>query len=155
MPADRVDRPFLVFAGVLVVAAGVLVAVALLLVTGRGSTPTERRPLYIGAAQDLRKKIDEGGPLYFANPFAGAGFWLDEEGGRLVALSIIRPGTRDCTVKWKDPRKAYVDCDGVALDSEALDRFELRVVRRGERTGGVLVDLRRRIPAPASAAATT
>jgi hypothetical protein len=143
----------LLVTGGLVVLAGIFIAAALILATsGTTRTPDHPRPLCLGDARSLNRAIDQGSPLYFANPFGGNGFWLDKEGGRFVALDLVLPGTRDCTVRWRGRVDSYVDCDGRHRRSTALDRFAVTVPVRGTRKGGVLVDLRQRIAAPETGA---
>jgi hypothetical protein len=90
--------------------------------------------------------------LYFANPTGGDGFWLDVEDGELVALVLDRPDTKDCVVKWKAQRDAYVDCNGDALSSNDLDRYKVTIgPRDGSPKNSVYVDLRKISPAPESA----
>jgi len=142
-----------VFAGAIVFLVGIAVAGLLFLATGgTEGTPTDRRPVFLGLQPELRDKIEEGGPLYFASPFGDNGFWLDLEDGQLVALDIVRPGTEHCIAKWRDPRQAYVDCDDQDLTSRDLDRFEVIIGKLDARddapTDAVYVDLRRREPAP-------
>jgi len=153
VPAAPDDRRILLFAGALVLGAGIAIAGLLFLATGgTQDTPSERRPVFLGLQRELVAKIEEGGPLYFANPFGDNGFWLDLEDGDLVALDIVEPGSDRCIVKWRDPRKAYVDCDDNDLTSRDLDRFALLVGKRDASDDApkdaVYVDLRRREPAP-------
>jgi hypothetical protein len=144
VPITRADRRLLLVTGGLVVLAAVFVAVVLVIATG-GSTPVEHKPLYLGVAKDLHDKIRDGGPLYFANPFGGNGFWLDLDQGDFVALSVVEPGTTDCQVKWRDTRKAYVDCHRRRVDPSTLTHFETTVAETGEAKGGLYIDLRKRV----------
>jgi hypothetical protein len=153
VPPSRDDRQVIVFAGSIVAIVGIVVAGLLFLATGgTEDTPTQRRPMFLGLEPELVDKIEEGGPLYFANPFGDDGFWLDLEDGDLVALDIVRPGSEHCIAKWRDPRKAYVDCDDQDLTSRDLDRFEVLVGKLDTTPespkDAVYVDLRRREPAP-------
>jgi hypothetical protein len=152
VPAARDDRRVLVFAGAIVVVVGIMVAGLLFLATGgTQDTPSDRTPVFLGLERELTKKIEDGGPLYFANPFGDNGFWLDLEDGALVALDIVRPGSQQCIVKWREPRHAYVDCDDQDLTSRDLDRFEVivgKIARNDAPKDAVYVDLRRREPAP-------
>jgi hypothetical protein len=154
VPAAPADRQVLVFAGVLVVIAGIAVGALLFFATGgTQDAPTEKKPLFLGVERELVTSITDGGPLYFANPFGDEGFWLALEDGELVALDLVKPGTRDCIVKWRDPRKAYVDCDDNDLQSVDLNRFKVTVgaIEKDAPKTAVYVDLRVREPAPASA----
>jgi hypothetical protein len=151
VPASPADRRVLVFAGALVVVVGVAVALLLFFATGgTQDSPSSKDPLFLGIDRELHEKITEGGPLYFASPFGDNGFWLDLEDGRLVALSLVKPGTTECIVKWRDPRKAYVDCDDNDLQAQDLDRFELTIgsLQEGAPKDAVYVNLRHREPAP-------
>ncbi len=151
MPAAPSDRRVLVFAGVLVVVAGVAVAALIFFATGGSQdTPSSREPLFLGIERELKGKIDEGGPLYFASPFGDEGFWLDVEDGNLVALSLVKPDTTDCIVKWRDPRKAYVDCEDNDLQAVDLDRFRVTIgsLQEGAPDDAVYVNLRESEPAP-------
>ncbi len=151
VPASPADRRVLVFAGLLVALAGIAIGLLLFFATGgTQDTPSSDDPLFLGIHRELVKRIDDGGPLYFASPFGENGFWLDIEDGRLVALDIVKPGTIDCIVKWRDPRKAYVDCDDNDLQSGDLDRFEVTTgsLQKGAPKNAVYVNLRVSDPAP-------
>ena len=117
---------------------------------GAASPPpvAKRGPVYIGLERDLRDRLRQGPRLYFAHPFGGTGFWLDTENGHLVALVARRPGTRSCTVAWKNLDRGYFDCHGHRLRSEQLDRYQLSFPQLGAEAGGVVVDFRRVLPAP-------
>jgi hypothetical protein len=148
MPPSPADRQLLIVTGGFLALAVAILVVVLMLAGGREPDPGPARPLFIGLRRELTGRIAEGGPLYFANPFAGDGFWLDLEDGHLVALAIDRPGTTDCVVKWKDPRKAYVDCNDRDLTSSDLDRYPITIGSRGDSPkGSVYVDLRELEPA--------
>jgi hypothetical protein len=151
VPASPADRRVLVFAGVLVALAGIAVGLLIFFATGgTQDTPSSKEPLFLGIERELLSKIDEGGPLYFASPFGENGFWLDVEDGELVALSLVKPGTTDCIVKWRDTRKAYVDCDDNDLQAVDLDRFEVTIgsLQKGAPKDAVYVNLRVSEPAP-------
>jgi len=138
--------------GAFVAIAGLLVAGALWFATSRNADTGPAGPLTIGPESTLRSKIaDNDSPLYFASPFADVdGFWLDLEDGELVALVLDTPGPGKCTAKWKQPRLAYIDCEGAALSSAQLDRYEISITRKtSTRPRTAIVDLRTREPAPA------
>jgi hypothetical protein len=140
VPLTRSDRNIiLVTSGALILAAMMFVGV--LLFATRSDQPNQDAALYIGPRPDLERSIAEGGPLYFANPFGGRGFWLDREAGELVALDVGRPGDVGCSVKWKGRVNSYVDCDGERLTLQELARYDVQVLTRGARKGSVLVDL--------------
>jgi hypothetical protein len=137
-----------VFSAVLVVLAGTFFAAVLFFSTGGTTPPPKPGPIYIGLASDLHNLVTSGGPIYFAHPFGGTGFWLDLEHGHLVTLVARRPGTKSCTAKWESHRDAYIDCHGTKLDGEQLERYKLTVVTSGNEKGGVVVDFAVVLPAP-------
>lgn len=148
---SRADRRLILTTGGLVVLAAGLWVVILVFFTGANDRAApEDGPLYLGQRHDLEVTLDEGSPLYFANPFGGRGFWLDREGGELVALDVGLPHDRACSVRWKGRVDSYVDCDGNHVTKADLARFELVVSQSGKRKGGVLVDLQTHLPAPAT-----
>jgi len=149
VPAAPSDRRLLVFSAAVVILAGVLFAGVLFFSTGGGTSPPKPGPIYIGLESDLHNLVTSGGPIYFAHPFGGTGFWLALEGGHLVALVARRPGTSGCTAKWISHRHAYIDCTGAKLTSEQLNRYQLRLVSQGAEKGGVVVDFARVEPHPA------
>jgi len=154
VPAAPDDRRILVFAGALVAFAGLAIAALLFLVTGgTQQDPKATGPIALGLEPELTARTEEGGPSYIANPFGQHGFWLDLEAGRLVALDIVRPGTRSCIVKWRATKDSYIACNGDRLASTDLARFEVTIAKPapGEPAETVFVDLRRREPAPGGA----
>lgn len=146
---SRADRKLLLATGGALVLAGLLFAAVLVFATA-GNDPSHGKvgPLYIGQRRDLVKTLDEGSPLYFANPFGGRGFWLDREDRELVALDVGRPDDPGCSVRWKGRVSSYVDCHGARVTRNDLARYEVTVVSGGPQADGVLVDLRNRLPAP-------
>ncbi len=151
MPAAPDDRRILVFAGAFVVLAGLAIATLLFLATGGADkSPKETGPIFIGLKPELTSRTKEGGPSYIASPFGEHGFWLDLEDEHLVALDIVRPGTRACIVKWKATKDTYIACNGDRLASTDLARFAVTVGKPApdEPANAVFVDLRRRDPAP-------
>ena len=153
MPAAPDDRRILVFAGGFVVLAGLAIAALLFLATGgTDEDPLATGPISLGLEPELSARTEEGGPSYIANPFGEHGFWLDLEAGRLVALDIVRPGTRSCIVKWRATKGSYIACDGDRLESTDLARFAVTIGKAApdEPAETVFVDLRRREPAPSA-----
>ena len=71
MAPARDDLPIIVVASLAVVVAGVLVALVLLLATGRGGSPTKYQPFEAGAARSIREQLKDGGPYYVPDPFGG------------------------------------------------------------------------------------
>jgi hypothetical protein len=155
VPPTRADRRLLLVTATFVVLAGLLFAAVLFLATRQGSETGPRRPLFVGLERPLMKAIRDGGPIYTPNPFAGDGFWLDLEGGHLVALVLARPGPGHCVVKWKAQQDTYLDCNGNALTSRDLDRYVLTVGSQANAPkDAVFVDLRKTDPAPGASAGT-
>jgi len=143
------DTRALVLAAVGAVAAGLLVALALWAATGRGGSPTEYQPFDAGVAAGIKADLKDGGPYYVADPFGGdRSILFALEDGELVALSITRPGTDDCTVRWRDSRGGFEDCDGNLLESNQLARYATAIGTEGVQKGALLVDLRELLPAP-------
>ena len=95
MAFTRDDRRIIIFTGALVVIAALFFVSVLVFATG-GSTPSKKNqgPLYLGEVSGLRAALNEGSPLYFANPFGGPGFWLDREQGAFVALDVRVPNSQ-------------------------------------------------------------
>lgn len=147
VPPNRADRRLLLLTGSFLAIAGVFFAGVLWLATQRNASGNG--PFFIGLERPLKTHIHEGSPLYFANPGAGDGFWLDIEDGHLVALVLDRPGSKDCVAKWKDQRDAYIDCNGEALASRDLDHYKVTIgPRNGSPKKSVYVNLRKASPAP-------
>jgi hypothetical protein len=148
VPPATSDRRLLVVTGSFVVVAALLVGTLLYLVTGGAAGTPTPKPVYIGLESDLRATLDQGPRLYFAHPFGGTGFWLDTEGGHLVALVARVPGTPSCTVAWKNLSRGYYDCHDRLLSARQLDRYALQFPKSGAEQGGVVVDFRHVDPAP-------
>jgi hypothetical protein len=148
VPPAPSDRRLLVVTAAFVALAGVALAAVLFFATGGGGAAPKRAPVYIGLESELRSMVNTGGPLYFAHPFGGTGFWLALEDGHLVALVARRPGTQSCTAKWKLSRHAYVDCRGTPLTSRELERYPVQLPQGGAERGGLIVDFRHIDPAP-------
>ena len=147
VPPSRSDRQLLLITATFLAIAAVVAFGLVLLATQRNES--KAGPFYIGNAGSLERSITKDSPLYFANPTAGDGFWLDVEGGELIALVIDRPGLKDCVVKWKEQRGAYVDCNDEELASEELDRYKITIgSRNGSPKNSVYINLRKVSPAP-------
>jgi hypothetical protein len=156
MAPSRDDTRVLVVAALAVVAAGLLVAAVLLLATGRGGSPTRYQPFEAGAARDIERSLREGGPFYVPDPFGGnRSILFALEGGEVVALSNLVPGTEDCHVQIKDEGRAFVDCNGDRHRSDDLDRFATTTAPSENGTEILFVDLREKQPAPALAGTAT
>jgi hypothetical protein len=149
VPASRADARLLVFAGAAVVVAGLIVAGVLLLATGRAGSPSKYRPFEYGPARALEQELRDGGPFYVPDPFGGSRSILFAlENGEVVPLSAVRPGTTDCAIRWRGSIDRFVDCKNTRLVSTQLERFASEVETAGENKGILLIDLRKRLPAP-------
>ena len=144
----RADRKLILFTGGAVVVAALLFGAAIVFGTpNEAPSQEDRGALYLGDAADLREKIALS-PLYFASPFGDATFWLDKEGGEIVALDIRLPNTKSCNVVWRGRANTYRDCNGDDVVKAELARYQVTEVEQGNRKGSVYVNLKRRIPAP-------
>ncbi len=151
VPIARSDTKLLLVAAGAVILAGVLVAAVLLLASSRASSPTKYVSFPAGDATAIRKDLKSGGPFFFPDPFGGnRNILLALEGGEVVALSDIKPGTKDCRVRWRGSIDSFVDCHDDKLKSTELARYQSEVGLIGDNKGELLIDLRRRQPAPAS-----
>jgi hypothetical protein len=148
---SRDDRKLILTTSIVLVAAGVFFASVLVFATGTSSPQTQDEgPLYIGPRRDIVRTLNEGSPLYFANPFGGRGFWIDREEGELIAIDVGKWQDTDCSVKWRGRVDSYVDCTGDRLTKADLARHPVRVVASGARRGSVLVVLEVVEPPPGS-----
>ena len=146
---SRSDRRVIVVATLAVVLAGVFLAGVLLFATGQNTSPGKYKPFPAGSASSIRKELESGGPYFFPDPFGGSrNILLALEHGQIVALSTILPETTDCEVKWKGSVNHFVDCHGDRLDSEELARYQTAIPEGGAQKGLLLIDLRRKLPAP-------
>ena len=152
MPASRSDAKLLVVATGAVVLAGLLVAAVLLLASGRASSPTKYQPFDAGVASSIKQELKDGGPYFVPDPFGGTrNILLALEGGRVVALSDIVPGSKDCRVRWRGSINSFVDCHDDKVSSTDLDRYRTEIGLSGASKGELLIDLRHRDPAPHAA----
>jgi hypothetical protein len=154
MPPARDDLRLLLFAGGAVVFAGVAVAVLLVASTGRegGSTPKTPQPFEAGLASNVEESLRDEGPYYIADPFGGDDsivFALED--GEVVALAVNQSNLPNCSVKWKDQLDRFA-CGDQRFDSTELERFEVAVPQAGPDEGLLIIDVRKRVPAPALAA---
>jgi hypothetical protein len=152
VPASRSDAKLLLVATGAVVLAGVLVAAVLLLATGRASSPTTYQPFDAGVASSIKQGLKDGGPYFVPDPFGGnRNLLLALEGGKVVALSDIVPGSKDCRARWRGSINSFVDCHDDKLKSTDLDRYRTEIGLTGDSKGELLIDLRHREPAPQAA----
>jgi hypothetical protein len=150
MSPPRRDTRLLIIAGACALGAGLALAALILFATSQGGSPSRYRPFNAGLASDIETKVKQGGPYFTPDPFGGSRtvMWAVEH-GKVVALSITLPGTKDCAVRWKGRIDSFVDCHGNRVRSEQLDRFPSTVSTASDTKGALLVDLRRLEPPPA------
>ena len=152
MPASRSDAKILIVATGAVILAGLLVAAVLLLAMRRDSGPTEYVPFDLGPASSIKRGLKDGGPYYVPDPFGGnRTILMAIEGGKVVALSDIVPGSKSCRVRWRGSIDSFVDCHDDKLRSGELDRYRIEIGQIGSTKGELLIDLRHKDPAPAPA----
>jgi hypothetical protein len=153
VPLARTDRKLILVTSGLLILAALFFASVLVFATGGGRNQPKgnQRPLYIGPKHELVATLEQGSPLYFANPFGGRGFWLDRDHGALIALDVGLPSQPSCSIKWKGRIDTYTDCRGDHLTKEQMARHPVTVVRSGKRKGSVYIDLRKLEPAPPAA----
>lgn len=148
---QRSDAKLLLVAAGGVLAAGLLVAAVLLLATSRASSPTKYAPFDAGVAKSIHRELEDGGPYFVPDPFGGnRSILLALEGGKVVALSDVKPGTTSCRVRWRGSVNSFVDCHDDKLKSTDLARYRTEIGLTGARKGELLVDLRHQDPAPAA-----
>lgn len=146
---QRSDAKLLLVAAGAVVLAGLLVAAVLLLATSRASSPTKYQPFDAGVAASIKRNLKDGGPYFVPDPFGGdRSILLAIEDGKIVALSDVAPGTKDCRVRWKGSIDSFVDCHDDKLKSTDLDRYRAEVGLTGAHKDELLIDLRHRESAP-------
>ena len=151
MALQRSDTKLLLLAAGAVVVAGVLVAAVLLLATSRAGSPTKYTAFPAGDATAIHRELKKGGPFFYPDPFGGdRNILLALEDGKVVALDDIKPGTKNCRVRWRGSIDAFVDCHDDKVRSTDLARYQSEIGELGNNKGELLVDLRRREPAPAA-----
>ncbi|MGZ4803615.1 MAG: hypothetical protein ACXVKA_16260 [Acidimicrobiia bacterium] len=148
MARRRGDTRVIVAATLGVLVLGLVIAAAILLITGRAKNPEIKGPVAFGIARSLKQKAEDGGPFAFAGNSGDDGFWIAIEHGKLVALKIRKPGTKDCNVIWKGSKNTFVDCHGTPLRTEQLARYPIRIPTKGGDKGVLLVDLSGNVPPP-------
>jgi hypothetical protein len=138
--ARKGDTRLVLGATAAVIVAGLLVAAAILLVTGRAKTPEPDGPVTFGVAKTLREKVAEGGPVAYAGTRGDDGFWVAIEDGELVALVVQQPRL-GCNVRWRGSVDSFT-CGDAEVESRDLERYRVVIPKRGEEKGRFLVDLR-------------
>jgi hypothetical protein len=149
---EKGDGKIIAVAAAAVIAAGLVVALVLLVATGRESGQKKAGPFPAGLASAVKSDLKDGGPYFFPDPFGGnRNMLLALEDGKIVALANIVPNSKTCTVKWKGTIDSFVDCHGDKLKSTELARFALSVPKQGSFKGVLLIDPRDLLPAPTPA----
>lgn len=141
MSSRRGDLKLVIGATFAVVVVGLLVAAAILVVTGRSKTPGNEKPIRFGFAKSLTTKVRDGGPVVFAGTSGDDGFWLALERGRLTALLVRQPGPPPCSLRWRGSRDTFT-CDGHPVRTTTLARYSTEIPAHGDDQGIFLVDLR-------------
>src|SRR3954447_8330141 len=149
VPVKRSNLPIYLLGTVLVLVLGVIIAAAILLITGRAETPKMEGLIRFGQARSITEKARDGRPFAYAGSTGDTGFWVALEDGKLVALKIRKPGTKGCNVIWRGSRNAFVDCNGNPVKIDQLARYRVVIPKKGDNKGQFLVDLSSNIPPPA------
>lgn len=148
MASRRGDTRFIVMTTLAVLVFGLVVAAIILLITGRAKNPEIKGPVAFGIARNLSEKAKDGGPFAFAGNRGDDGFWMAIEDGKLVALKIQKPGTKDCNVIWRGSKNTFEDCNGDPAKTRQLARYPIEIPTKGGQKGVLLVDLSKTIPPP-------
>jgi hypothetical protein len=143
----RSDIKLIAAATVGVLIAGFLIAGAALVATrGKGSLVCPE--LNIGAAADIRKTIESGGPV-FTTGGAGCGFWLALVDNDIVAYKADQP--QGCTLKLK---RDHWECGGATVAEDTLAQYPV-AIRTVSNIDAVFVDLRPPIAGSTTTTTTT
>jgi hypothetical protein len=146
---QRSDAKLLIVAAGAVIVAGLLVAAVLLLATGRAASPTKYAAFDAGVAASIRKDLKSGGPYFVPDPFGGdRSILLALEDGKIVALSDVKPGTKECRIRWRGSIDSFVDCHDDKVKSTDLARYQSEIGQVGVHKGELLIDLRHKEAAP-------
>jgi hypothetical protein len=137
------DVKLIVGATLAVLLAGFFIAGAALVAT-RGSGNIVCTELNIGAASDVRRTLQSGGP-YFQTGGAGCGFWLALDDNDIAAYKVQQPS--GCTLKLK---RDHWECGDQVVAPSDLVSYPVSIKTVGD-VDAVIVDLR---PAPAGPTTT-
>ena len=143
------DLRLLLGTTVAVLLGGIVIAAAILAITADG-VPNLRRPQPFGLAVDLRKKVNEGGPLLIAGLSGDDGFWITMENERLVPLLVRQRTPEPCILRWRGSKDTFT-CDDRPVDPSTMARYRTSVAENGPAKGLYMVELRKVLPAPAGA----
>ena len=150
MPVVKDNKKLVAITTITAIVCGLALAGLLMWSTGRGGGSTAYKPFNAGYEKALRKNLEKGGPVYFADPFGGnQGFWFALEDGEIVALAVNQPDQPKCSVRWRGSRNTFVDCNDQPRAVSALARFGVEI--KGEVPEQlVFVDLQALLPPPSS-----
>ncbi len=138
------DVKLIVGATVAVLLVGFFIAGAALIAT-RGGGNIVCNQLNIGAASDVRRTLQSGGP-YFQTGGAGCGFWLALDDNDIVAYKVRQPS--GCTLKLK---RDHWECGNVTVPPADLVSYPVTIKTVGG-VDAVIIDL---TPAPAAPTTAT
>ena len=134
------------------VVSGLALGVLVVGLVGGARQPAVYQPFPAGTEQRIAGLINKDGPVFYPDPRNGTrAFYLDLEGGKVVALHVVPPGgTAKCPVQWDRAARRYADCRDRPVDPATLSRFTVLTRPEGSQTA-VFVDLRTIEPPPAPA----
>jgi hypothetical protein len=154
--ARRADGKTRVLVATAAVVSGLAVAVVVIGLAGGARQPAVYQPFPAGTEQRITAQVKKDGPVFYPDPSNGTrAFYLDLEGGRVIALHVVPPGgTATCPVQWDQTARHYTDCRKAPVDPATLPRFAVLTRPQGEQTA-VFVDVRTTEPPPAPAPPVT
>ena len=145
MAKRKMDKGTRVIAATAGVVMGLVVGIIVVaILSGSGSDePQPYQPFFAGQSDRITKQVKADGPVFYPDPRRGdRAFYLDLEGGMILALHVVPPGgSADCLVQWDRAEKRYEDCRGGPVERSALARFPV-LTREISKKTSVFVDLR-------------
>ena len=150
--ARATDNRTRVFVATAAVVSGLAIGVLVIGLAGGARQPAVYQPFPAGTEQRITALIQKDGPVFYPDPRNGTrAFYLDLEGGRVVALHVVPPeGTAECPVQWDRKARRYTDCRGAPVDPATLSRFAVLTRPQDDQTA-VFIDLRTVEPPPVGA----
>lgn len=116
------DLTLILLSAFAVLAAGALIAAGIWVTTARGDRSTGCGLLRLGTADEVRARLEAGGPEY-ASAGASCDYWLALDAGDVVAYRTSLAG-RDCTVRLGG---GEFRCGDDPVPPEELEQYPLRV----------------------------